>query len=145
MKKLLFIISTILLIGIILFIWVKYYNKKEPKVMDKLLSKNDIDAINSYKEKYQKFPGPSDTEVQNVVRILLSSKLTSDKVEQLLGKPSDISEITSIEENQPPLIRWGYDIGDNRRMSIIFDSNNNLISIHGAGVGFNELTLPPKK
>ena len=148
MKKLFFTVSTVFLVGVILFFWVQYYNKKEPKVMDKLLSTNDIndmDAIKSYKAKYQHFPGPTDEEVLSVAKILISSNLTADKVEQLLGKPSDISEKKTNENEQVSLIFWGYNIGDSRRMTILFDLNGNLVSIRGVGVGFDELTLPPKK
>ena len=85
MKKLIFIISVIVILGVILLFWFHYHINKEPEVKDQLLSKNDIDTINSYKAKYQSFIVPSDAEVLNVAKILLSSNLTTDKVEKLLA------------------------------------------------------------
>lgn len=142
MKKLLIFISIVVLIGILLFFLTYNFNKKEPKVTDKIIPQNDIAVINAYRAKYQNFPGPSDAEVLNVAKILVSSKLTTDKIEQLLGKPTRISEITSPEGEKSPLICWGYDIGLSRSISILFDPNDNLVSIYGTGVGFDKVISP---
>jgi len=113
--------------------------EKETHTLVNSLSADEISKITSYKEKYQTFPGPSDTEVLDVAKILLSAKLTSDKVEQLLGKPSHIYDSPDIENKQSLLKCWGYDIGDSRSIVIRFNVNGRIVSIYGVGVGFDTL------
>ncbi|MDH4240383.1 MAG: hypothetical protein OEW48_12545 [Phycisphaerae bacterium] len=146
MKKLLLIIG-ILLIGVILFFVAQYLNfGNKANEMTNLLSKDDINTINSYRGKYQSCPGPSDAEVLDVAKILLRAKLTKDDIEKLLGKPSDVR---TLEKPIPKisgdsLEYWGYDVGDSRRIKICFDGDGNITSIQGAGVGFDKPIYPPK-
>ena len=139
------IIPIIILIGTATFFGCKKVNKKETRVSDNVLSRENMKVIETYRSKYQKFPGPSNEEILNVAKILVSSNLTTEKVEQLLGKPSDIIEEKSNDNKQVSLIVWGYNIGDNKGMDILFDPNGNLISVRGLGVDFMELKKPSNK
>ena len=146
MKKLLLIIG-ILLIGVILFFVAQYLNfGNKANEMTNLLSKDDINTINSYRGKYQSCPGPSDAEVLDVAKIILAAKPSKDDIEQLLGKPSSIGTLdkTISGINADSLEYWAYDVGDSRRIEICFDSDGNITSIHGVGVGFDTLTHTPE-
>ena len=112
--------------------------------MTNLLSKDDINTINSYRSKYQQFPGPSDAEVLDVAKILLRAKLSKDDIEKFLGEPSGIR---TLEKPIPKISGdslecWRYDIGDSRGIALYFDGDGNITSIHGVGVGFDTVMLP---
>jgi len=147
MKKLILIIVVLFSVVGTLFFWAQCHNaKNEFGPMTNLLSKDEINKINSYRSKYRQFPGPTDAEVIDVAKILLRAKLTKDDIEKLLGKPSDVR----ILEKPIPKISgdsleyWGYNIGHSRRIKICFDGDGNITSIHGAGVGFDKPMYPPK-
>jgi hypothetical protein len=145
MKKLILIIVVLFSAGGILFFWIQCHNTKdESKPMTNLLSKDDINKINSYRSKYQQFPGPSDEEVVDVAKILLRAKLSKGEIEKLLGEPSSIR---TLEKPIPKISGdskeyWGYYIGYSRIMTIVFDPNGQLMSIQGAGVGFDKPMYP---
>jgi hypothetical protein len=145
MKKLILIIVVLFSAGGILFFWAQCHNTKDESMpMTNLLSKDDINKINSYRSKYQQFPGPSDAEISDVSKILVNAKLAMDQVQELLGKPSDISKKRNTENKDVWLKCWGYDIGDSRRIKICFDGDGNITSIHGVGVGFDKPMYAPK-
>jgi len=140
MKTVFLIVGVLSLVGVILFLWHQYpAEEKKTHTLVNSLSSDDIGKITSYRKKYQTFPGPSDAEVLDVVKILISNNLSSDNIEQLLGKPSHISEIPDIETKQGLLKCWGYDIGDSRSIVIRFNVIGKIISIYGVGVGFDTL------
>jgi hypothetical protein len=147
MKKLLLIIVVLFSAGGILFFWAQCRNAdEEASPVSNLLSQDDINKINSYRSKYQQFPGPSDAEVVDVAKILLRAKLTKDDIEKLLGKPSDVR---TLEKPIPKisgdsLEYWGYNIGHSRRIKICFDGDGNITSIQGVGVGFDKPMYPPE-
>jgi len=147
MKKLILIIVVLFSAGGTLFFWAQCRNAdEEASPVSNLLSQDDINKINSYRSKYQQFPGPSDAEVVDVAKILLRAKLTKDDIEKLLGKPSDVR---TLEKPIPKISGdskeyWGYYIGHSRIMSIVFDPNGQLVSIQGAGVGFDKPMYPPE-
>jgi hypothetical protein len=147
MKKLLLIIVVLFsFVGTLLF-WIQCHNAKEESgPVTNLLSKDDINTINSYRGKYQSCPGPSDAEVLDVAKIILAAKPSKDDIEQLLGKPSSIGTLdkTISGINADSLEYWAYDVGDSRRIEICFDSDGNITSIHGVGVGFDTLTHTPE-
>jgi hypothetical protein len=139
MKKIILIIVVLFSAGGILFFWAQCHNaKEEPNAMTNLLSKDDINTINSYRSKYQSFPGPSDKEVLDVAKIFLRTNLSKDDIEEFLGKPSGISETT----REGSLKCWRYDIGDSRGIALYFDTAGNIKSIQGFGVGFDTV-MPP--
>lgn len=147
MKKIILIIVVLFSAGGILFFWAQCHNTKDesgPRI--NMLSKDDINTINSYRGKYQSCPGPSDAEVSDVAKIILAAKPSKDDIEQLLGKPSSIGtldkSITGI--NADSLEYWAYDVGDSRRIEIRFDGDGNITSIHGVGVGFDKPMYPPE-
>ncbi len=145
MKKLILIIVVLFSAGGILFFWAQCPNgKKEPNAMTNLLSKDDINTINSYRGKYQSCPGPSDAEVLDVAKILLRAKLSKDNFEQLLGKPSSIRTLDKAIAgiNADSLECWAYDVGDSRSIALFFNGDGNITSIHGVGVGFDTVMLP---
>jgi len=91
MKKLILIIVVLFSAVGTLFFWAQCHNADEQaRPVTNLLTKDDINKINSYRSKYQKVPGPSDAEVVDVAKILLRAKLSKDDIEKLLGKPSDV-------------------------------------------------------
>jgi hypothetical protein len=147
MKKLILIIVVLFSAGGTLFFWAQCHNADEESgPVTNLLSKDEINKINSYRSKYQQFPGPSDAEVVDVAKILLRAKLSKDDIEKLLGKPSDVR---TLEKPIPKISGdakeyWGYYIGYSRIMSIVFDPNGQLVSIQGAGVGFDKPMYPPE-
>jgi hypothetical protein len=147
MKKLLLIIVVLFSAGGILFFWAQCRNAdEEASPVSNLLSQDDINKINSYRSKYQQFPGPSDAEVVDVAKILLRAKLTKDDIEKLLGKPSDVR---TLEKPIPKisgdsLEYWGYNIGHSRRIEVFFDGDGNITSIYGAGVGFDKPMHAPE-
>jgi hypothetical protein len=144
MKKLTLIIGVLFSAGVILFFVSQYFlAEKRPHAMTNLLSKDDINTINSYRGKYQSSPGPSDAEVLDVAKIILAAELSKDDIKQLLGKPSSIGTLDKAIAgiNADSLEYWAYDVGDSRRIEIRFDNSGNLISIYGVGVGFDTLTL----
>ena len=106
------------------------------------LSRSDRAAIASFREKYQRFPGPSDVEVEKVARILTGSELTSERIEALLGKPSDIANVPEQVQEDGSRLIWAYDIGDSRRISIYFSATGRVTSIEGSGVGFDMVASP---
>jgi hypothetical protein len=147
MKKLILIIVVLFSAVATLFFWAQCHNADdESGTMTNLLSQDEINKINSYRSKYQKFPGPSDAEVVDVAKILLNAKLSKDDIEKLLGEPSDVR---TLEKPIPKisgdaLEYWGYNIGHSRRIKICFDGDGNITSIQGAGVGFDKPLYPPK-
>lgn len=147
MKKLILIIVVLFSAGGILFFWAQCHNANEESgPVTNLLSKDDINKINSYRSKYQNFPGPSDAEVLDVAKILLRANLSKDDIEKFLGEPSSIR---TLEKPIPKISGdskeyWGYDIGDSRRIEIYYDGEGNITSIYGVGVGFDTLTHTPK-
>jgi len=145
MKKLILIIVVLFSAVGTLFFWAQCHNAdEESRTRINLLSKDDINKINSYRSKYQQFPGPSDAEVVDVAKILVNAKLSMDQIQELLGKPSDISKKRADETKDVWLKCWGYNIGDSRRIKICFDGYGNITSIHGVGVGFDTFTHPPE-
>jgi hypothetical protein len=147
MKKLILIIVVLFSVVGTLFFWAQCHNADEQaRPVTNLLSKDDINKINSYRSKYQQFPGPSDAEVVDVAKILLRAKLSKYDIEKLLGKPSDVR---TLEKPIPKISGdakeyWGYYIGYSRIMSIVFDPNGRLVSIQGAGVGFDKPMHAPE-
>jgi len=147
MKKLFLIIVVLFSAVGTLFFWAQCRNAdEEASPVTNLLTKDDIKKINSYRSKYQKFPGPSDAEVVDVAKILLNAKLSKDDIEKLLGEPSGIRTLEqSIPKISGDLLEyWNYYVGHSRIMSLVFDPNGRLVSIHGAGVGFDKPMYPPK-
>jgi len=139
MKKIILIIVVLFSAGGILFFWAQYPDgKKETNAMTNLLSKDDINKINSYRSKYQSCPGPSDAEVLDVAKIFLRTNLSKDDIEKFLGEPSGISETT----REGSLKCWRYDIGDSRGIALYFDAAGNIKSIQGFAVGFDTV-MPP--
>ncbi|MDH4240384.1 MAG: hypothetical protein OEW48_12550, partial [Phycisphaerae bacterium] len=64
MKKLILIIVVLFSAVGTLFFWIQCHNADEESgPVTNLLSKDEINKINSYRSKYRKFPGPSDAEV----------------------------------------------------------------------------------
>lgn len=147
MKKIILIIVVLFSAGGILFFWAQCHNTKDESMpMTNLLSKDDINKINSYRSKYQQFPGPSDAEVIDVAKILLRAKLSKADIEKLLGEPSDIR---TLEKPIPKISGdskeyWGYNIGYSRRIEVFFDGDGNITSIYGAGVGFDKPMHTPE-
>ncbi len=142
MKKSILIIGAVFLLGATYFLFRNSGDMDDSDTTDSSLSKYEVDTINSYKTKYQKFPGPSDEEVFKVSNILLSKNFSKDKIEQLLGEPSDISKTPDNITGKVLLERFSYDIGDSRRISILYDSSGSIKSIEGVGVGFDILPIP---
>ena len=145
MKKLLWTIGVVCIVGGILFlVAIRFLGGRRDRVTAKSLSKDEINRINSYRSKYQQFPGPSDAEVLDVAKILVGAKLSKDDIEKFLGEPSDIRTLEKpvAKTNGDSLEYWAYDVGDSRRIEVRFDTSGNLISIHGVGVGFDTLTVP---
>ncbi|MHC4097516.1 MAG: hypothetical protein ACYSWZ_12805 [Planctomycetota bacterium] len=147
MKKLILIIVVLFSAVSTLFFWAQCHNADEESgPVTNLLSKDEINKINSYRSKYQKVPGPSDEEVVDVAKILLRAKPSKEEIEKLLGEPSGIRTLEqSIPEISSDLLEyWNYYVGNSRIISLVFDPNGQLVSIHGAGVGFDKPMYPPK-
>jgi hypothetical protein len=147
MKKLILIIVVLFSAVGTLFFWAQCHNaKNESGPRTNLLTKDDINKINSYRSKYQKVPGPSDAEVVDVAKILLRAKLSKDDIEKLLGKPSDVrtleKPIPKIDGDSKEY--WNYYVGYSRIIKICFDGDGNITSIHGAGVGFDKPMYAPE-
>jgi hypothetical protein len=147
MKKLILIIVVLFSVVGTLFFWAQCHNADEQaRPVTNLLSKDEINKINSYRSKYQQFPGPSDAEVVDVAKILLRAKLPKKDIEKLLGKPSRIHllEEPIPEISSDSLEYWTYDIGYSRSIALCFNGDGNITSIHGVGVGFDTLTHTPE-
>jgi len=147
MKKLILIIVVLFSAVGTLFFWAQCRNAdEEASPVTNLLSKHDINKINSFRSKYKRVPGSSDAEVLDVAKILLRAKLSKDDIVKLLGKPSGIR---TLEKPIPKisgdsLEYWAYDIGHSRRIEIYLDGDGNISSIYGVGVGFDTLTHTPE-
>ncbi|MHC4083676.1 MAG: hypothetical protein ACYSWZ_03025 [Planctomycetota bacterium] len=147
MKKLILIIVVLFSAVSTLFFWAQYHSaKEESSPVTNLLSKDEINKINSYRSKYQQFPGPSDAEVVDVAKILLRDKLSKDDIEKLLGEPS---RIRTLEKPIPKISGdskeyWGYDIGDSRSIALCFNGDGDITAIRGVGVGFDKPMYPPE-
>jgi hypothetical protein len=147
MKKLILIIVVLFSAVGTLFFGAQCHNAdEEASTVTNLLTKDEINRINSYRSKYQKVPGPSDAEVVDVAKILLRAKLSKDDIEKLLGEPS---VVRTLEKPIPKISGdskeyWGYYIGYSRCIDIFFDGNGNITSIHGSGVGFDKPMHAPE-
>lgn len=145
MKKIILIIVVLFSVVGTLFFWIQCHNADEESgPVTNLLSKDEINKINSFRSKYKRVPGSSDAEVLDVAKILINAKLSMDHVQELLGKPSDISKKRADETKDVWLKCWGYNIGDSRRIKICFDGDGNITSIHGVGVGFDKPMHAPE-
>lgn len=147
MKKLILIIVVLFSAVGTLFFWAQCHNAdEEASPVTNLLTKDEINKINSYRSKYQQFPGPSDAEVSDVAKILLRAKLPKEEIEKLLGEPSNIRTLEKPipKISSDSLEYWAYDIGDSRSIALCFNGDGNITSIHGTGVGFDKPMHTPE-
>ena len=114
--------------------------KSEPvaDVMTNALSQTERDTIVRFANKRQGFPGPSNSEVRATVEILLCQSCSQTNVLSLLGKPTSVS---TADKPDTAAERWAYDIGDSRRIEILFSTEGKVKEIVGIGVGFGKLKL----
>ncbi|MHC4155303.1 MAG: hypothetical protein ACYST6_10335 [Planctomycetota bacterium] len=106
------------------------------------LSGSQIKTVKSLRDKYENNLTPSDREVKEVAEILANSNLSDDQIERLLGKPAKTRKVASAQQQDGSHRAWDYVVGYSRIMSIVFDSNGQVVSIQGVGVGFDTLTVP---
>jgi hypothetical protein len=105
------------------------------------LSPSEIKTVESFREKYENNLTPSDREVKEVAEILLNSNLSDDQIERLLGEPAKTRKVASAQQQDGSHRAWDYVVGYSRIMSIVFDSNGQVVSIQGVGVGFDTLRV----
>jgi len=106
---------------------------KNNALTKKVLSMQDISIIKTCMEKFQAFPGPSDRDVKQMGMLLLKSNLSKPRIQELLGDP------TNTYKTKDKTMCFCYDIGDSRRIELVFNEDEELILIKGVGVGFEKL------
>lgn len=108
------------------------------RVTTNALSQTERDTISRFVDKRQRFPGPSNSEVRGAVEVLLQQCCSQTNVVALLGKASSVS---TSDRKGAFGERLAYDIGDSRRIEILFNTNGTVTEVVGIGVGFGKLKV----